>query len=212
LPGHVVKYAPTPAGDRLHQGEILGGLVLVRQVLGSIGTQDVEINEVTVPLAVLLTQDCELEQDATARALEAQASANPDLLIDADVQKKHSSAPKYKVDSVVFCELVPTANLKASAAQQKELWKRVTQNLDPRFHCLEEVPLEGDSRGEGLPSMGCDFKRFFTVPTDEVYKRMELEQIVRRCYLSTPYAEHLLQRFCNFLARIPLPENHDVSL
>jgi hypothetical protein len=102
--------------------------------------------------------------------------------------------------------------LKGAAAQQKDLWKRVTQNLDPRFHCLEAAPAGSDSLGQGLPSLGCDFKRFFTVPTDDVYKRIELQQIVRRCYLTTPYAEHLVQRFYNFQSRIPLPENHDVPL
>jgi hypothetical protein len=146
------------------------------------------------------------------RAIEAEASHDPARLDDAEFQKKHTSAPKYKIDNILFCELVPTATLKASAAQQKELWKRVTQNLDARFHCLEAAPVDCDSIGQGLPSLGCDFKRFFTVPTDEVYKRIELRQIVRRCYLTTPYAEHLLQRFYNFLGRIPLPENHEVPL
>ena len=212
MPGHVVKYAPIPAGERLHQGEILAGLALVRQVLDSIGTNDIDVSEVSLPFTVVLTQDCDLAQDASARTIETQAFHNPALVNDPEFQKKHSIAPKYKVDNVVFCELVTTANLKASAAQQKELWKRVTQNLDPRFHCLEAVPAEHDSLGQGLPNLGCDFKRFFTVATDEVYRRIELGQIVRRTYLKTPYAEHLLHRFCNFLARIPLPENHDVPL
>src|SRR5215212_3188567 len=55
-------------------------------------------------------------------------------------------------------------------------------------------------------------ERFFTVPADELYKRIELQQIPRRTRFVTPYAEQLLHRFCNFQARIPLPENHDVAL
>jgi hypothetical protein len=90
LPGQVVKYAPIPAGERLHQGEILAGLVLVRQALDSIGTPDTDVTEVSLPLTVVLTQDCELAQDATARMIEAQASREPALLEDGDFQKKHS--------------------------------------------------------------------------------------------------------------------------
>jgi hypothetical protein len=35
---------------------------------------------------------------------------------------------------------------------------------------------------------------------------------VRQSRLLTPYAEHLLHRFCNYQCRIPLPENHEVQL
>jgi hypothetical protein len=212
LPGQVAKYAPIPVNARLHQGEILGQVVVTRQVIASLGTDDVEIREILLPFTVVLSQDCDLAQDATARAIENQASQDPALLNDMEFQKKHANAPKYKIENVVLCELVPTANLKAPAAQQKDLWKRVTQNLDMRFHCLEAVPDSQDSVGEGLTSLGCDFKRFFTVPTDEIYRRIEINQIARRCYLITPYAEHLLQRFYNFQARIPLPENHEIPL
>jgi hypothetical protein len=33
-----------------------------------------------------------------------------------------------------------------------------------------------------------------------------------RSRLVTPYAEHLLSRFCDFQSRVPLPENHNVPL
>ncbi len=212
MPGPVVKYASVPSRERLHQGEILAGLVRVRQSLDTIGTDHVRTEEIIYPYVIVLTQDCDLSQDASARAVEADASRNPLLLDDPEYRKRHERASKYKIDNVVCCTAIATSDLKPLAAQQKDLWKRVTQNLDPRFQCLEAVPPDQDSAGQGIPTLGCDFKWFFTVPTDEVYKRIQFGQIARRTYLITPYAEHLLHRFCNFQARIPLPENHEVPL
>ena len=37
---------------------------------------------------------------------------------------------------------------------------------------------------------------------------LEQGATVRRCWLSTPYAERLCDRFCHYLARIALPVNH----
>jgi hypothetical protein len=207
-----VKYVSVPAGDRLHQGEILAGLIQVRQTLESVGTDAAFIKEIAHPFVVVLTQDCDLAQDHTARTTEAQAIENPALLEDPEFRKRHDTAPKYKIDNVELCEAVPTPDLRPIAAQQKELWKRVIQNLDPRFQCLEAVPAACDAEGQGFESIGCDFRRSFTVPTDELYKRIQLQQVVRRAYLTQPYAEHLLQRYCNFKARVALPENHNVPL
>jgi hypothetical protein len=212
LAGDVIKYASVAVGERLHQGEILAGVIRVQQALASIGAEKVQIDEIVLPFAIILTQDCELTQDADARMVEQAAVQDPSRLDDPEFKKKHESLSKYKIDSIVFCEARSTAELRSVAAQQKELWKRVIQNLDPRFQCLEAIPPEYDAAGQGIPSLGCDFKRFFTLPTDEVYKRIEIGQVGRRTYLLSPYAEHLSQRFYNFQSRIPLPENHAVPL
>lgn len=212
MPGQVVKYASVPPGNRLHQGEILAGLVRVRQSLDSIGNDNVRVEETTHPFVLVLTQDCDLSQDATARGIEAQALADPLLLNDEEFRKKHENAPKYQIVNVLLCEAVPTSELKAYVPPGKDIWKRIIQNKDERYQCLEAVPSEQDSTSGGVPSLACDFKRFFTVPADEIYKRIKLGQIARRSRLVTPYAEHLLHRFCNFQARVPLPENHDVPL
>jgi len=180
--------------------------------LESIGTDDVRVDVITYPVVVVLTQDCDLSQDATARALETEAAQNPSRLDDPEFKKNLDRALKWKIGSVICCEVKSTAELKPIAAQQKELWKRVIQNFDPRFHCLEAVPTDQDAAGQGIPSVGCDFKHFFTVSIDDVYKRIQLGQVVARTYLVQPYAEHLLQRFYNFQARIPLPENHHVEI
>jgi hypothetical protein len=212
LPGEVVKYAAIAAGERLRQGEILVGLVRVRQSLGSIGLNDVGVDEITHPYLIVITQDCELAQDATARNLEADATRNPALLNDPEFKKRFDNAPRLKIENVMLCEAMSTSDMKANVPPGKDIWKRIVQNKDERYHCLELVPPEQDSTAQGIPSIGCDFKRFITIPVDEVYRRLELNPGIRRARLISPYGEHLLHRFSCFQSRIPLPENHEVPL
>lgn len=212
MPAQVDKYAAVVSTERLRQGEIITGLVRVRQSLDSIGSQDIGVDEVTHPYLIVMTQDCDLAQDADAREVQAKAKRDHSLLNDPEFKKKLENAPKLRIENVLFCEAMSTSDMKASVPPGKDIWKRIIQNKDERYQCLEAVPAEQDLGGQGIPSLGCDFKRFFTIPIDEVYRRLELNPSARRAQLRTPYAEHLLHRFCNFQCRIPLPENHEVPL
>ena len=208
----MVKYAAIASDERLRQGEILTGLVRVRQSLDSIGALDVSVDEVTHPFLIVMTQDCDLAQDAEARKAQASAANDQSLLNDPEFKRKFGNAPKLMIENVLFCEAMPTSDMKIIVPPGKDIWKRIIQNKDERYQCLESVPSAHDLAGEGVPSLGCDFKRFVTIPVDEVYKRLELNPSLRRARLLTPYAEHLLHRFCNFQCRIPLPETHEVPL
>jgi hypothetical protein len=212
LPGEVPKYSSIAPGDRLHQGELLTGLLRIRQSLDTVGTQDIRVDEITHPVLVVMTQDCDLAQDFDARTVEAEAAQDPTRLNDPDFKKMLDSAPKLEIENVLLCEAMLTADMKNNVPPGKDIWKRIIQNKDERYQCLEAIPAEQDSQSAGLLSVGCDFKRFLTIPADEVYKRIQANPAVRRSRLLTPYVEHLLHRFCNFQARIPLPENHDVPL
>jgi hypothetical protein len=60
-----------------------------------------------------------------------------------------------------------------------------------------------------MPELGIDFKRYFTVPTDDVYRQFALGQeigVQRRAVLRPPFREDLAQRFYFFQARVALPE------
>jgi hypothetical protein len=199
LPAQMAKYAAVPQGDRLRQGEILAGVVQVCQSLATIGEPEIQVEEITYPYVIVLTQDCDLEQDAQLRQ-----KANQDSGDWAD------TGGRQKLKSVLLCEAFPVADLKSMLPPGKDIWKRVIQNKDERYQCIESVPPDLDAANLGIPSLGCDFRRFFTVPADELYRRLDLKRMPRRSRLLTPYAEHLQHRFCSFQARIPLPENHEV--
>jgi hypothetical protein len=182
-------------GSRLHSGEILCNLVQVQQQIESI-EKDIEkaatLVETVHPFVVVLTQDCDLEWDFDARS------------------KGEASLSRLK--NVLFGEAVETIQFRQSLPPGKDIWKRIIQNKDERYHCLEAVPADVDAVSTGIPSIAIDFKRYFTISTDEVYKRIAIAQATRRSRLITPYAEHLASRFFYFQLRIATPRNHDVQL
>ena len=139
---------------------------------------------VEYPYAIVLSQACDLTQDFSSR------------------QNGKSQLP-----DVLFCQL-PTADALKAGCGGSDIWKRVKQNKDERYHFLEKVPIDSDAAGEGLPEMGIDFKRYFTLPTEEVYRWIELGQTKRRAVLCSPYLEHLSSRFAYFMSRVGLPRDH----
>jgi hypothetical protein len=192
LPDRQRKYEAVPRDARLYQGEIVSGLIQAYQRLDTIGTNDQPVlQERMHPFAVVVTQDCDLEGDYRVRS-----------------EKSGKPSP---LSNVLFCEAVEISQLKEQSPG-KDVWKRVVQNKNERYQCLEDVPKEQDTLAQGIPALGTDFKRYFTISIDEVYKRLQLHGDSRRCRLITPYAEHFLSRFFYFQSRFALPEDHDVPM
>jgi len=147
------------------------------------------------PFAIVVTQDCDCEQDFKKRQVN-------DLVSDKIIP------------SILFCEVVAAEQLRNRDKDNKvreinsTVWGQVRINKNERYHFLESVPAESDVLGEGLPELALDFKRYFTIPTEEVYYRLEIGEAKRRCHLISPYLEHLTSRFNYFQYRIALPEDH----
>jgi hypothetical protein len=91
-----------------------------------------------------------------------------------------------------------------------KLRKPVVNNKNERYHVFEAVATDLDASGEGLPALAVDFKRCFTVPTDELYWRVG-NGARRRCRLLTPYLEHFSTRFAFYCSRVALPREHTVT-
>ncbi len=186
------KYMRTPDGGRLWQGEILSGVIQVRIQLDSIGSEgEVVSDEITHPFAIVLAQDCDLESDYGR---------------DPQHQETGESLP-----NILLCEATTVSSLRGSVPPGNDIWKRIIQNKDERYQCLEEIPADLDATGQRIEPLGIDFKRYFTIPTTEIYKRLDLGQVRRRCRLVTPYMEQLSSRFFYFQARIALPSDHIVT-
>jgi hypothetical protein len=172
-------YAPVASGA-LRQGELV--VDLKQGVLDIAALRDGRhiVDTVTRSFALVVTQDCDLEQD-------------------------YSSGKR--VLSVLFCIAQTAEATRASSPDFKSTgWKRVVQNKEMRFHFLQgPIPAE-DNAAEGLPDLVVDFKSYFALPRDEAYFR--IEQLRRRCALVSPYVEHLSTRFAHYLARVALPVDH----
>jgi hypothetical protein len=138
------------------------------------------------PLAIVMSQDCDLVQDHLARDGKA---------------KEDKTIP-----NVLFCEVVTAVALKGNVDDRQ--WKSIKINDNKRFQFLQRIEPINDALSTGLSEMGIDFKRYFTMPTDEVYLRIKLGEAKRRSVLVSPYLEHLSSRFAFFLSRVALEEDH----
>jgi hypothetical protein len=168
----------------------MSGLVQAYVVVESIGPNlQPELEHYEHPWAIIMSQDCDLDWDYQSRQPGATTSK--------------------KIPSVLFCEAIQAVVLRQGREEKinSERWARIRQNNDERYHFLQGVTNQEDRLAQGLPELAVDFKRYFTIPTDEMYHRLRLGA-ERRCRLQSPYLEHLCIRFRNYQSRVALPEEH----
>jgi len=187
-PAQIYEKSVAGADCCLVQGEILSNLAQVSINLSSFEETELRVDTTIHPFALILSQWCDLEQDYQAR------------YVNVDAEKQNPT--------ILFCEVFTATELQSRVPKSSRLWERVKQNNDERYHFFQRVESEFDALGNGLDELGVDFKRFFAVPTDEVYYRIRRGEVKRRCCLRSPYLEHFCRRFANFISRIALPEPH----
>jgi hypothetical protein len=192
--------------DRIWQGEILAELPQAKLSLQSLSTlagrpdhvasgldpvaPPVQVEYHDHPLVIVLSQDCDLEQDFKKRNPGGISLLHNILLAD------------------VFEAAALQQKLSAEENTNSSDWRKIKGNNTPRFQFLNSVLSGEDTSSTGLPALAVDFRRYFSVRTDELYERLRLGQTKKRCRLQTPYAEHLAHRFYSYQARIPLPKEH----
>lgn len=205
MTGGSVPYAPAPSTGRLNQGEILGDLVEYLVEPSSLEEGQIKVLPVQHPLCVVLTQDCELEQDHESRDLEASESASDRP--DADKIKK---AKTLQIPSVLVTPIFPRSGVAAIGVNSKT-WKLVIGNSHIRYHFLEAIAPGQDSAALGIEQGVVDFKRYFTMPTELVYAQLKSGVAKRRSRLVSPYLEDLSQRYFSFQSRVALPRAHSAK-
>jgi hypothetical protein len=192
-----LKYRPSLREEPIRQGEILTGLTQIKLDPISFNSDKSKIVSVEHPFAIVVSQDCDLDWDGRARL-------------------GQGSSQKL-IPSILFCEIVTAKELLDSILEldnapndkKSRTWSRAKINKDERYHFFEAISADDDLIKEGLPELGADFKRYFSIPTDEVYLRIESDlNLKRRCTLRSPYLEHFALRFFAFQSRIALPEEH----
>ena len=142
-------------------------------------------------MALVLTQDCDLDLDFEAR-------------LGAEDTPAHKLLP-----NVLFCELWLAKNLRGRHDLNHRVWRRVEQNNDERYHFLPRARPEDDALGEGFTDdLAIDFKRVFTIATEALYDRLGRAE-ERRCCLQGPFMQHLSNRFGYYQMRVALPETAD---
>ncbi len=185
-------YSPSVAGE-LRQGEIITDLSELRLNVPQFTATGEALFDIDLhPYVIVVSQDCDLTQDYSAK------------------QDPQTAADKV-LPSVLFCEATTAKLLRGRADINKDVWRRAVTNKNERYHVLESVPAQFDALGVGLPALGIDFKRYFSLPRDEAYHRIATDAH-RRCRLVNPYLEHFCTRFFYYQLRVALPTDHQIEL
>lgn len=169
-------------GDRIHQGDIIKGYV--NPIINSEGV----LSRMTYPYLVVVSQECDLEQDFNNRN-------NPD-------KKNHD---KY-IHSILLCPAFIAESLKIGKQFEEigiqmdtyggELWSFIKSNQNKRYHLLQ------NNIEQGVPAdIVVDFKHYLTIPSQELYKKWSEYYSTS---IETPYREQISQRFTYYLSRIPI--------
>jgi len=183
----MIKTRKGPA--RLCQGDIFRGIEFIEYVMEKAGI--VEISKIVFPLVIVLTQDCDLEQDH--RRFKSSISQDHDKWLLSVLV-----APLYNVEHVYQGEHLSELNMQMQKINPKKTpGEYLKDNRLPRFHYLEfpgNVPI--------VPSV-IDFKHYFSVNVNYLHRVKKTKFV---CSVSSLFREAISQRFASYLARIGLPE------
>jgi hypothetical protein len=178
------RYLIANVDGELRQGEIISGLQHYLVQIDPADLQTVKTSGIIVPYAVVATQDCDLLHSFHAlqqRALE-------------------------RINGILFFEAEEAIAFKTRMKYSSKEMKRIRQCQWDGYHMLIKFDPDVDHLGKGIPELVVDFKRYFMIPTAEVYRQCRASDAYRRCFLGDLYREDLQQRAMNFMARVGLPE------
>lgn len=174
--------------DRIRQGDIFSNLEF-RFV-----NEDGSTGSVAFPFWIVLTQDCDLEQDHNARKR---------LEDDEDTGQKSQDK---LIQTVLACPAFVAEQLREGTHMadlgwtmerwSSEPWKQIMRNNNARFHILPQT------EEFSLPNLVIDFKRFFTLPIE--YTNLNMGS--RVAMVDDLFREAVSQRFAYYLSRVALPE------
>ena len=179
--------------DRFRQGDILRDVTIVEwaaEVEDAPADERLQIIDRVLPYLVVLSQDCDLEQDHKNRS-----------------DHKSDTHDKF-LQSILVCPAYLEANFRAGThledlglKMQKinsENFRRIKSNQNYRYHYLPA------NRSLQVPELFIDFKHYFTGPRDLIY-----DEYRKKHYLATLdilFREDFSNRFAHYLSRIGLPE------
>jgi len=178
----------TKASERICQGDIFRDVTSVEYIIEKSG--EMEVSNIRFPYVIVLTQDCDLEQDDVFRSPESKKETQDKYLLSVLV------APLYNAEDVFEGTHLSYMDWKMEPISNRMLRDYLTSNQRARYHYLEfekDIPL--------VPSV-IDFKHYFSV--NVVYLK-SIKKANCVCKVAELYREDISQRFSSFLSRIGLP-------
>ena len=175
---------------RISQGDIYKNVEFIEYAIEKNGV--IEISKIEFPFVIVLTQDCDLDQDYKVRWSRKNTSNHDKKLISVIVAPFYNAEHFYKGEHLNELRMDM-----AKIDKERTFGNTLRQNKNPRYHYLEfpnYVPI--------VPSV-IDFKHYFTVNV-EYLKKYKKDNFI--CQISPLFREDISQRFSSFLSRIGLPE------
>jgi hypothetical protein len=193
--------------NRPWQGDIYKDIRIINDIILEYDAENnlekASINDTVYTYAIILTQECDLEQDYLNRKT-----------IYEDQYYRRTKVPEIKHDKYIPMILLAPAylaeslkdgdHLKDEFKQKMEIyggknWNMILNNDNKRYHYLKtNVDLN-------IPDLIIDFKHYFTLSRDVFY-----EKYLNSSYLASItilFREELSFRFSNFISRIGIPNN-----
>jgi len=185
------KYPTEVCADKqIHQCDLFKKVPFYESYSEKLGAFRLTILE--FPLAIILTQECDLEQNLRERIKEVTAADGKTLhdkfLVSLLCAPMYNAEHLFSGNHLSFLEI--SSNIKGS-----EQRKYIKDNREPRYHYIEF-----DEGSQIVPSI-IDFKHYFSVSLEYLEKNIEN----RICSIKPIYRENISQRFSNYLSRIGLP-------
>jgi hypothetical protein len=179
--------------NRPWQGDIYKDVTLIQDVTYSEspeGEKEWNFNEVTYNYSIVLTQECDLEQDYKNRAEDKEDHDKyiPMILM----------APAYLAESLRYGGHLEDYGQKMQRINSKE-WDKLRTQENKRYHHLKA------DIDKNIPELTVDFKHFYTIARDYFYNNIMNESYIAS--LTILFREALSQRLCNFISRIGIPDN-----
>lgn len=170
---------------RISQGDVFRDVECIEYAIEKNGI--IEVSKIVFPLVIVLTQDCDLEQDSSNRRKATQNTKLLSVLV----------APLYNAEHVFLGEHLSDLGLTMETINKKKSpGITLMQNERPRYHYIEfpsHVPLVASV---------ADFKHYFSAHVSYLEKIRKTNFV---CRLSDLFREDVSQRFAAYLARIGLP-------
>jgi hypothetical protein len=189
-----LEYEPSPSDGPLRQAEVLKDVVEPRVLSSAEGS--VQFVQMPHPLSVVMSQDCDLEQDYNLRFPLGETPRTPE-----DVDREANA-----LQTVILCDAYETENMEEyfPAKLSKAERRLVAGNRNERYHCLGEATCPG---GEVMAPVMLDLRTPYAVPAAILYEQLADTDAgaTRLGVVPVIYSHDLMQRFFSYQARVALP-------
>jgi hypothetical protein len=153
---------------------------------------------------IVMTAVCDLEWDYKARFADETAEQHGTAgVVEHDRPAEPDNDPGL-VPHVLLCELYEKGNIRV-LIKGHELWRRIQQNQDERYHRFGQASI-GDPSAAELPELFLDFRKTLSLPTQAIYDGLDKGGVRRIAVVPPVYIHDLMHRFYGFLSRVGVPD------